>query len=145
MSNCGSVKLTSFSSNVRRIQMSFVVQSVRTTAPGVSFSPNPAGPFFQEDASNSGFIQSPDEGFSVVYCHSCGVSCDVASTVVNTGGGRYSFLCAATSTPGSILITSRSYVISPFTSISTSVVCVYTAADNPGSPMSGRNRWMRLT
>jgi hypothetical protein len=38
---------------------------VRTTALGVFGVPKPAGPFFQEEASKSGFIQF-SSGFSVV-------------------------------------------------------------------------------
>ena len=58
MRNWRSLHFPSGSTNSRRSQMSGVFHSVRTTAPGVPWVPNPPGPSFHAEASNSGLNQS---------------------------------------------------------------------------------------
>ena len=91
--------------------------------PGVSAVPNPAGPVFHAASSNPGFSH-PSAGWSVVYRQAISPVRASGTTVVTTGGGPYSRLAASVICRSSSLSTARSYVISPFTSISTSVVWV---------------------
>src|SRR5262245_8165822 len=110
-------------SNARRIQISGERHSVRTTEPGVVGLPKPPVPLFQPDSSNLGSCQ-PAAGASVVYRQVWPFSLDDGTTVSTRGGGRNTLRLMAVTRSASGLMSARSYVRRPFTSTSTSVVCV---------------------
>src|SRR5262245_31001051 len=102
--------------------MSPVFQGVPTRACCVSGAPKPPGPAVHAPSSNEGWNQVAD-GSLVVYRQSCGVRSDAGTTCWIAGGVSYRRRFAATDS-GESLVTARSYVMTPLTSISTSVVCV---------------------
>ena len=69
LDSLGNIPFMRFVRPSERNQMSPVFHSVRTTAPGVPLVPNPPGPFFHAESSNSGLNQ-PAAGLSMVYRHS---------------------------------------------------------------------------
>src|SRR3974390_3030024 len=70
--------------NSRRIQISAVFHSVRTTAPGVPLVPKPPGPCFHEEASKSVLNQAPVCVW-VVNCHWIGSFSEVGTTMTTFG------------------------------------------------------------
>ena len=122
MRRCGSVSVAEGISIVRRSQISGVFHSVPTRAKNVVGAPNPLVPVVQLESSNSGPNQV-SAGAVVVYRQVCGVRSDAATTCRIDGDGSYMRRIAAT-VSGAIFVMARSYVITPLTSTSTSVVWV---------------------
>src|SRR5262249_23486232 len=104
----------------RRNQMSALFHAGPTDGPGVGPVPNRPGPVDHAESSNPAADQL-SAGCVVTKRQVAGTSRDVSTIDRIVGGGVNSFRFAARTRPTSGLITARSYVISPFTSISTSV------------------------
>src|SRR5690349_17119380 len=79
---CEAVRLPGL--NVRRSQMSAVLQVVRMTAPGVPAVPKPPLPVLQAASLKPVFCQ-PEAGVLVVYFQLCPVVSDVGTTDVYVG------------------------------------------------------------